>query len=205
MFTASKALDQLQEHFHLPERKTYRYRDVYLTENSLAVYNGRKPYLRFRQRVRQDGSVSKQAVQVMYTASREIRTGGVSMYRCFATLKQKSGFDFGLDQNMPWTPAAIESDEVRRLVERLANAETYSASEFERYVAMDPKGLFISVDTPVATQNAGGGYWLELKSRGSVEDLQEVSNYIAWKLPVRVTTQMKCEALWGVPGSSING
>jgi hypothetical protein len=203
-FSPQNTLDRLQAHFNLPVRTTHLYRDVYLTAHSLAVYNGRRPYLRFRQRTDEDGSVSKQAVQVMYARAREVRTGSLSLYRCFTTLKQKSGFDFPLEEPMPWRTDQIVDGEVARIVGRLSSTNEHREIKFRRHVAMDPHGLFVSVDIPPQSPAPTGAYWLEVKSRHDVEALRGASDYIAWKLPVRATTQMKCEPLWraGTAGSN---
>ena len=132
----------------------------------------------------------------MHTKTREIKIGGISTFRCFTTLKQKSGFDFPLDQSMPWTPAKIGDKKVRHLVKRLASGETCQEVRFERHVAVNPESdIFISIDFPFKVPVLTGAYWLEIKSRGNLDELRKISDYIAWKLPVRATTQMKCEAL----------
>lgn len=195
-----KALDRLRQHFNLPVRTTYTYRDLYLTEHSLAVYNGRKPYLRLRQRCAADGSVSKQAVQVMYTRAKEVPGAEVSLYRCFAARKEKAGFDFPLDQEMPWSIDAIPDERVRMVVRRFSDTGPCREVRFQRHVAMDPQGLFISVDIPPRSPHPAGAYWLEVKVRDDLDMLRNATAYIAWKLPVRATTKTKCDDLWDEGG-----
>jgi hypothetical protein len=194
-FSPEKVLNRLQAHFFLPVRSSCSYRDVYITRHSLSVYNERKPYLRFRRRVAEDGSVTKQAVQVMYTRAREVRGARDNLYRCFSALKQKSGFDFAQDADMPWSAKEISDPRVRREVERLASVGARREVRFKRHIAMDPKGVFISVDIPPAPPAIGGAYWIEVKIKDDITRLQEVSDYIAWKLPVRATTRTKIDAL----------
>ncbi|MBN2451359.1 MAG: hypothetical protein JXR77_13290, partial [Lentisphaeria bacterium] len=205
-FAPERVLHRLQAVFGLPVRTDLSYRDLYLTAHSLAVYNGRRPYLRFRQRRTADGTVTKQAVQVLYTRAREVRRGGEpSLYRCFATRKEKAGFDFGRDQPMPWSVAAIPDPRVRALVRRFADAEPDREIRFRRHVAMDPEGIFLSVDIPPTAPHPEGAYWLEVKARDDLEELRAVTDYIAWKLPVRATTQSKCDAMrqdGGVPAEA---
>ena len=186
-------LDLLQQRFDLDDRKVFTYRDVYVTENSVAVYNGRKPYLRFRRRLTEDGAVSKQAVQVMHTMSREVKIKASDLYRCFAMLKCKSGYDFPLDQPMPWESSAIPDPQVCRIVAGLQSGDQRREVLFRRDVAIRKAQLFISVDTPAEQSAALGPYWLEVKVRDNLELLQKVSDYIAWKLPVRGVTQSKCD------------
>lgn len=193
-YAPERVLDRLQAHFRLPVRAVHTYRDIYLTGHSLAVYNGRKPYLRFRQRLNDDGSVSKQAVQVLFTRAREVGGGTPGLYRCFATLKEKAGYDFPPDQPMPWRAGDIPDPGVARLVRRLADAGERREVCFSRYVAMEPDGLFVSIDKPPQIAAPAGAYWLELKSRTDVAALRAASDYIAWKLPVRATTRTKCDA-----------
>ena len=195
MFSPDKVLSQLQKHFGLSVRTSYTYRDIYLTKHSLAVYNGRRPYLRFRQRLAKDGSVSKQAVQIMYTHSREVKGGMANIYRCFARRKEKAGFDFSLNQPMPWLPKAIADLKVARIVQCLSNTEVYNEVKFTRHVIMEPDGILISVDIPPRSSVPNGAYWLEVKSRNSLDTLRQASDYIAWKLPVHATTNTKCDAL----------
>ena len=196
-FAPTEVLSRLQERFGLSEQATHTYRDVYLTKHSLAVYNGRRPDLRFRERLDEDGSASKRAVQVMYTRSREVRDDRPGLYRCFATLKEKFGYDFPTNQPMPWEPADIPNAKVARLVARLANAEGLKEVRFTRHVARDPDGLFLSIDIPPQSPAPPGAYWLELKCRQKdLALLREASDYIAWKLPARATTKTKCDALW---------
>ncbi|MBN2131660.1 MAG: hypothetical protein JW741_19330 [Sedimentisphaerales bacterium] len=195
-FSPEKALDRLREHFALPVRTSYTYRDRYLTSLSSAVYNGRKPYVRFRQRTAEDGSVSKQAVQIMYTRSREVGRHATELYRCFVIRKEKFGFDFAPDQSMPWKVEEIPDTLVARLVRRLGAEDRLKDVFFRRHVAMDPNGIFISVDMPPQYPAPDGTYWIEIKSRENLDTLHRVSDYIAWKLPVRATTQTKCDPLW---------
>ena len=202
-YAPQAVLDRLQQKFALGDRKVFTYRDVYVTENSVAVYNGRKPYLRFRRRLTEDGTVSKQAVQVMNTRSREVRMRGHVLYRCFATLKCKSGYDFPLDQAMPWDASAISDPRVRRIVEGLQSGDERREVLFRRDVAVGKEQLFVSVDTPAGERPASEPYWLEVKVRNDLDLLQEVSDYIAWKLPVRGATQSKCDLLSPSDGTPV--
>ncbi|MCK5879029.1 MAG: hypothetical protein KAH24_04585, partial [Holophagae bacterium] len=186
-------LDHLQKEFGLEDRKTYTYRDVYLTENSLAIYNGRKPYLRFRQRLRKDGSVSKQAVQVMHTRAKEIREKAFTLYRAVATRKRKSGFDFPLDQPMPWTADEIPDAMVRRIVTRLQTGHSQRKVCFKRDVAIGSNDRLVSVDHFYEESPTHGGYWIEVKSRDDLDFIREITNHIAQKFPVHGTTRLKCE------------
>lgn len=195
-FLPENVLARLQKKFNLPIRTSYTYRDVYMTKYSDSVYNGRKPYLRFRQRFSEDGTISKQAMQVMYTRSREIGTHISELYRCYATRKEKFGFDFPLAQAMPWKPEGIPDGKASRFARRLSNAGNLNKVGFTRHVVMAKNGLFISIDIPPHPPEAPGSYWLELKSRTDLDSLRETSDYIAWKLPVRATTKTKCDALW---------
>ena len=192
-------LDRLQKVFNLPIRTRYTYEDVYVTKHTLASANGRKPYLRFRQRTAEDGKPSKQAVQVMYTRSKEVKDGKLELYRCFMTRKEKSGYDFPLDKPMPWTDEGIADRKVARVVKRLSTAPERLEVQFMRHVAMDPEGIFISVDIPPPDDAPEGTYWLEVKSKDDLDALHEASDYVAWKLPVRATTKTKCDALWRRP------
>ncbi|MDP8236414.1 MAG: hypothetical protein P9M08_08520 [Candidatus Erginobacter occultus] len=194
-FAPETIIDRLRERFRLPVRTSYSYRDLYLTRNSLAVYNGRRPYLRLRQRIGEDGEISKQALQVMYTRAKEVRSGTPGLYRCFATLKEKAGFDFGPDREMPWTIEAIPDPSVRAVARRLSDAAPDREVRFQRQVAMDHDGLFISVDIPPSAPHPAGAYWLEVKIRKDIEQLRTATEYIAWKLPVRATTRTKCDAM----------
>ncbi|MBN2560012.1 MAG: hypothetical protein JXQ75_03680 [Phycisphaerae bacterium] len=192
-FAPERVLDRLQKQFALPVRAVQTYRDLYLTGNTLSVYNGRKPYLRLRQRKKEDGTVSKQAVQVMYTRAREVRNAEPSLHRCFATRKEKAGFDFGVDQPMPWKIQDIPDPRVRDLVKRFSDTVPDREVCFQRHVAMDPAGLFISVDIPPTAPHPEGTYWIEVKTRDNIDMLRSATDYIAWKLPVRATTKSKCE------------
>ncbi len=186
-------LDHLQRKFDLNDRKTFTYRDVYVTENCIAVYNGRKPYLRFRRRLTADGEVSKQAVQVMHTLSREVKIKSPGLYRCYAMHKRKLGYDFPLDGPMPWDSSEIPDTQVAGVVKGLQSGDQRREVRFSRDVAMSPKRLFISVDTPAEPKNDSGRYWLEVKVRDDMDLLRQVSDYIAWKLPVRAATQSRLE------------
>ncbi len=194
-FAPERIIDRLRERFRLPVRTSYSYRDLYLTRNSLAVYNGRKPYLRLRQRIGEDGEISKQALQVMYTRAKEVQTGEPGLYRCFATRKEKAGFDFGPDIPMPWTIGEIPAPRARSVARKLSDSAPDREVRFRRQVAMDPEGLFISVDIPPTAPHPAGAYWLEVKIRDDITQLRAATEYIAWKLPVRATTKTKCEAM----------
>jgi hypothetical protein len=186
-------LDHLQEQFDLNDRKVFTYRDVYVTENCIAVYNGRKPYLRFRLRLTEDGEVSKQAVQVMHTLSREVKIKSPGLYRCYAMHKRKLGYDFPLDGPMPWDSSEIPDARVGGIVKGLQSGDQRREVRFSRDVAMGDTKLFISVDTPAEPKDDSGRYWLEVKVRDNLDLLREVSDYIAWKLPVRAATQSRLE------------
>jgi len=192
-YASRSVLDRLQQEFDLGDRKIFTYRDVYATENSLAVYNGRKPYLRFRRRLTEDGEVSKQAVQVMHTMSREVRARTRGLYRCYTMHKRKSGYDFPLDGPMFWDASEIPDPAVARIVKKFQSGDQHREVRFSRDVVTSDRRLFISVDTPAGREDQLGPYWLEVKVKDDLDLLREVSDYIACNLPVRASTQSRLE------------
>jgi len=58
--------------------------------------------------------------------------------------------------------------------------------------------LFISIDRPTDSDTGTNIYWLEIKVREDLKRLEEASDFIAWKLPVRATTKMKCDDIDGL-------
>ncbi|MBN2702763.1 MAG: hypothetical protein JXR23_00995 [Pontiellaceae bacterium] len=187
-------LDHLQQEFGLEDRCTYTYRDVYLTELALAVYNGRKPYLRFRQRLKEDGTVSKQALQVMHTHSKEIRDKTPDLYRCIATRKRKSGYDFPLDQPMPWTTDEITNAKVRNRVKQLQTGQCQKEIQFQREVAISNTDRFVSVDHSNHNASSSDSYWIEVKSRNDLDFIRQITKHITQQYPVHGSTRLKCEA-----------
>jgi len=195
-FNATKALDMLQLHFQLPIRTQHTYHDVYLNKKSTRVFNGRRPYLRFRQRIDIDGEITKQAIQIMYTTSRKINNNICNLYRCFITAKEKCGYEFLHDEPMPWQPENIKNKRIASIVKKLSNTQERKKVSFTRDLAIDKQGLFISTDKAADTATSSNLYWLEVKVKTDLELLQSATEYIAWKLPVRATTKTKCDDLW---------
>ena len=194
-YSSDKVLDFLQKHFNLPIKSQQTNVDVYLNKYTEKVFNGRRPYLRFRQRTDKNGKITKQAVQVMYTCSRQLHNKSDCLYRCFITPKEKYGYDFPHDASMPWEPEKIKNAVIASIVKRLCNTKERKKVTFIREAIMDD-ALFISIDRPTDSTSGTNIYWLEIKVRENLKRLEETSDFIAWKLPVRATTKTKCDALW---------
>jgi len=203
-YSSDKVLGFLQEHFNLPSKFKHTNTDVYLNKYTEKVFNGRRPYLRFRQRTDENGKITKQAVQVMYTSSRQLHNKSDCLYRCFITPKEKFGYDLPLDLSMPWEPDQIQKEKIATVVKRLCNTKERKKVSFVREIIMADDNLFLSVDRPTDSDSGTNIYWLEIKVHEDLKRLKETSDFIAWKLPVRATTKMKCDDIENLANGEVS-
>ena len=157
-------LDHLQQEFCLGNRNTYTYQDRYLTELSLAVYNGRRPYLRFREKVSVDGAVSRKSLQVMYSRAKEIHDKSLDLYRCFVTQKHKLVYEFEPNQPLPQTIDEISDARIRKMVRRFLSGPNQQKFFFSRDVATNQSDRVISIDHSIGAAQGSGAYQIEVKS-----------------------------------------
>lgn len=179
-----QVLKRVQKKFNLKNKQKIKYIDRYFVTTNLSSYNGREPYLRFREKINEKGE-SKSSLQLIFTKPGEIFRTTRTLFRCYTLEKHKYIYPI-------ITKGKIKNKKVNKLLTKYIPKDSkFRKIKFDRFLLENPKTLFVSTD--VTSLKNLDKYWIEIKTRKNLNLLKAANDFIAKEFPVEVTTLNKFE------------
>ena len=162
--------------FNLPGTYSGTYHDQYQCDHRLEVLNNRVPKIRFRKRSGLEDEGDVQSAQIVYTRPQEIAKKERGQYKLYPIRKDKAYHM--IEGPMVWTPEELENPRARKLFTKLQNGEEVREIAFDRYIAHDKDGLYVSADCASGKGGSNSPYIVEVKVREDLDLLKDAMKYI---------------------------